>query len=63
MGAEHVPDDDCGKSKLSAIKCPPQLNGHKVITVSGKTATCDFHVFKSNPNWAANLTTWVEMEL
>ena len=50
-------------SKLSAIKCPPQLNGPKVITVGGKTATCDFHVFKSHPNWAANLRTRFKLEL
>ena len=60
MGAAHVPDDVRGKLAIEAIKCATQLDGLRVITVSGKTATRDVHVFKSNPNWAVNLRTWGE---
>ena len=60
MGAAHVPDDVRGKLAIEAIKCATQLDGLRVITVGGKTATRDFHVFKSNPNWAVNLRTWGE---
>jgi hypothetical protein len=45
---------------IKAIKCATQLNGLRVITVGGRTVKWDFHVFKSNPNWALNLRTWGE---
>ena len=60
MGAAHVPDDVCGKLAIEAIKCATQLDSLRVITLRGKTATWDFHVFKSNSNWAVNLRTWGE---
>jgi hypothetical protein len=49
--------------EIEAIKCATQLDGLRVITVGGMTATWDFHVvrvFESNPNWAVNLRTWGE---
>ena len=60
MGATHVPDDARGKLAIKAIKCATQPDGLRVITVGGKAAAPDFHVFKSNPNWAVNLRTWGE---
>eukprot|EP01082_Thalassiosira_pseudonana_P003604 g3149.t1 g3149 contig12:1513564-1518213(-) len=36
------------------------LDGVVAVTVNGVTATCDEHVFKSNPKWANHLRTWGE---
>ena len=60
MGAAHLPDDVRGKLVIKAIKCATQLDGLRAIKVQDKIGIQDFHVFKSNPNWAVTLQTWDE---
>jgi hypothetical protein len=60
MGAAFVPVEERGKVSIEAIKCATQLDGLRIVTINGVTATRDFHVYSVNPSWSRNLRTWGE---
>ena len=60
MGAAHVPAKVRGKVAPKAVECACKLDGLRVVTLNGKTATRDVHWYGKNPSWANNLRTWGE---
>ncbi len=50
MGSALVPDDRQLKVALEAIACATQLGGLTIVTVNGKEATHDVHMFGVTPN-------------
>ena len=48
------------KVALEAITLATQLDGLTVVTVNGKEATRDVHMFGAIPKWTANLHVWGE---
>ena len=55
-----MPDNSCGKIAIKALKLVTMLDGLQVITLGGKTATRDVHIYGSNPRWTKNLQTFGE---
>ena len=60
MGGALVPDKLHAKVALEAIVCATQLDGLTVVTVNGKEAMHDVHMFGANPKWTPNLRVWGE---
>lgn len=60
MQAANIPDDIRGKVAIEAVKLATYLDGLRVVTVNGVTATRDTHVFGSNPKWSTKLRTFGE---
>ncbi len=60
MGGALVPDELHAKVAIEEIACATQLDGLTVVTVNGKEATHDVHMFGANPKWTANLCVWGE---
>ena len=49
IGGTLVPDDIQGKVAHDAVACATQLDDLLVIEVNRKQATCDVHMFGTNP--------------
>ena len=60
MGGTLVPDKLHAKVALEAIACATQLDGLTVVTVNGKEAMRDVHMFGANPKRTTNLRVWGE---
>ena len=50
MGGAQIPLKERGKMALEAIGCATQLDGLVTVTLNGKLATCNMHVFRANSN-------------
>ena len=61
LGAANIPTDVRGKICLEAISHAIQVDGLVAVTVNGKTASRDEHVYGKLPNWTQNMHTFGEM--
>ena len=58
INAARVPDSARGKVAIQAITAAVLLDGLNVVTINGKSATRDEHVFGKNPSWSKNMKVW-----
>ena len=60
MNGAYVPPTTRAKVAIEAIKTATSLDGLRVVTLGGKEASRDEHVFGSNPSWVDNMHTFGE---
>ena len=60
MVVAHIPHDIRGKVAIKAIKLATQVDGLNIVTLGGKLAMRDEHVYGSNPKWTTDLRIFGE---